>query len=142
MGNDLSSDFLKALERLVDGKPRSHELSGKAIRISLAAVAIEAGHARNNLYLPEYRNVRDAVRIAQAKARRIGKHRVAPLRSRDDVVSALRDEVVLLRRKVADLGTENLSLFHRVILAEGRAERLQEKLRHNTVELANRRKKG
>ena len=112
--------YRAALNRLVEGRATHPALAGRPVRISPAAVAREARRSRNPLYTT-HRDVLDEIATAAGQ----------PCAAADlaAAVAQLRAENVELRaaaRRHAEekrqLASENLSLLHRVRVAE---EKLQ-----------------
>jgi hypothetical protein len=70
--DSIEQDFLDALDRLLDGKPRNKRLKARAekgtLRVNLANVALEAGHSRTLIALEtgcRYPHVREMIKQEQ-----------------------------------------------------------------------------
>lgn len=71
LSDPIEQDFLKALQRLVEGKPQNKTLKASAkagkLKINVVSVALEAGRSRTLIALENcrYPKVREAVKLAQ-----------------------------------------------------------------------------
>lgn len=108
--------YRAALTRLTEGRGRHPLHVGKAVRITPAAVAREAGMSRNPLYVT-HRDVLDEI-VAAAEA-------PAPAKDLSEALAAARSEMRDLRaaaqlhsKEKRALATENLTLLARARAAE------------------------
>lgn len=97
----IEQDLLDAIERLKSGRPQHPELrqrvnKGKAVKINIATVALEAGRARGLVGMENcrYPEVRQLILIESSATE------VVP-RSRDDVIKKLRAEIAELRVRLS-----------------------------------------
>jgi hypothetical protein len=114
--SDAARRYRAALARLVAGKGRHPTHAGKAVRVTPAAVAREAGMSRNPLYA-RHRDILDEIDVAAASP--------APATDLAEVLAARTAEVRALRERERRhgeekraLATENLALLHRARAAE------------------------
>lgn len=112
-----AQEYRAALDRLVRGKPTHPAHIGRAVRITPAAVAREAGRSRNPLYTT-HRAILDEL-AATAE-------RPTPARDLAAVITELKATIADLRERARRhaqekraLATENLMLLHRARAAEG-----------------------
>lgn len=108
--------YRAALSRLVGGKPRHPAHAGKAVRITPAAVAREAGMSRNPLYAT-HRDILDEIELAAA-APAPAKDLASELARRTAELRDLRDAARKHGEEKRALATENLTLLHRARTAE------------------------
>jgi len=110
--------YRSALDRLAEGTATHVKHAGRAIKITPAAVAREAGLSRNPLYTT-HRNLLSAIAAAARPS--------APAADLGTTVARLETQIAELHAMVRRLGTEkrqlateNLGLFHRARQAEDR----------------------
>jgi hypothetical protein len=120
--------YREALERLIRREPRSPALeaaarAGKGYAINPTTVAMEAGKSRNPLY-STHKAILAEIEIA---GQPIGlKRRRAPrLESAKGKLSAMRDEIRILKEEKAKLATQNLGLLLRLREADQNTENLE-----------------
>ncbi|MBK3732291.1 hypothetical protein GAY29_04090 [Azospirillum brasilense] len=115
-------EFLEALQRLQEGRPRNRDLAQKAkkdgIRISISAVAKEAGRSRTLIGHDEcqYPRVRQRVLAAMAP--------VLEPRTAQDVIKRLREGNADLRAQLSLSRSQNAALVMRMAQVEKNAKRL------------------
>ena len=114
--SDAARRYRAALSRLVAGKARHPVHAEKAVRITPAAVAREAGMSRNPLYA-RHREILQEIEIAAAAP--------APAKDLSDQLAARTAEVKEFRaaaqrhgEEKRALASENLALLHRARVAE------------------------
>lgn len=108
--------YRAALSRLVAGKGRHPVHAGKAVRITPAAVAREAGMSRNPLYAT-HRDILDEIEVA-AGAPAPAKDLASELAKRTAELRDLRDAARRHEEQKRALVTENLALLYRARTAE------------------------
>jgi hypothetical protein len=106
-----------ALDRLVRGTPERPVSQHSADRLTVAALAREAGVARNAIYT-NHRGILDE--LAQARS-----HETVPdhLNSTKQRIAKHRAAVHDMQVQIRQLATENAGLLHRAVEAERLAER-------------------
>jgi hypothetical protein len=117
----------KALDRLVAGTPRHPSLQGRPYRLTVTALAREAGVGRNTVYT-QHRAILDAVPSADPRAPAL--NRPTP----EQQTVELRALIEQLQQQKRQLATENAALLKRAIDAEkevARLERQNAKLHHD-----------
>ena len=130
----------ESIERIVNGVPSSPKLVAKlrakrALRLSIQAVADESGVSRETIYThhPEIR------REIEARAQKRATVRIPASRLTE---SELRDEIALLKQRIADAMTENAALLKRITVADDRVKRAEELLQSAGVVYRKRRALG
>lgn len=93
----------------------------KKLRLSVAAVAVEANITRVGLYkiYPEI--------VAEIKARTV-RRPASKMTPAEEAILRLREENATLRQSIADLVSENAGLLFRLSTAEERVKRLTERI--------------
>jgi len=114
--SDAARRYRAALARLVAGRGRHAAHVGKAVRITPAAVAREAGMSRNPLYAT-HRDILDEIEIA-AVSPAPAKDMAAQLTARTGELRELREAARKHAGEKRALATENLALLHRARAAE------------------------
>lgn len=108
--------YRAALTRLIRGEGRHPDHQGRAVRITPASVAREAGRSRNPLYTT-HRDILDEIEAA-ANAPGPGRDLAARLGELEAELAMLRAEARRYAEEKRTLATENLALLHRARLAE------------------------
>jgi hypothetical protein len=113
----------ESIERIVNGVPSSPKLvatlrAKRALRLSIQAVADESGVSRETIYThhPEIR------REIEARAQKRPTVRIPASRLTE---SALRDEIAVLKQRIADAMSENATLLKRMTVADERVKRAE-----------------
>lgn len=105
----VEQELMDALGRLQEGKPQNAGLVRKAklgtLKINASTVSTEAGRSRTLIGHDkcQYPRVRAAILALQ--------HPIMEPRSAEDVIRRLREENVLLRKKIRARDTENAKLI-------------------------------
>jgi AcrR family transcriptional regulator len=108
-----------ALDRLVRGVPVRTSAPGGARRLTVAALAREAGVGRNAIYA----NHRDILEdLARARSQRIPPDRIGSMAEKLAEQRAVIDD---MQRQIRQLATANAALLRRVLEAERLAERAE-----------------
>lgn len=115
--------YRAALARLVRGEGRHPDHQGRAVRISPASVAREAGKSRNPLYTT-HRDVLDEIEAA-LQAPGPAKDLAARVQELETEIALLRSDARRHTEEKRKLATENLALLHRARAAEGQLASLQ-----------------
>jgi len=109
--------YRAALNRLVEGKATHPSLAGRPVRITPAVVAREARRSRNPLYTT-HRDILDEIVVAADQPSTGADLAVAVAR-----LKAENTELRVATRRQAEekrlLASENLTLLHRALAAEG-----------------------
>lgn len=125
-GNEnMRKEFLDALQRLLDGKPRNSQLSakilaGKPIKINSSTVAKEANRNRINL-LRNYPDVVDIIKNTQVTEKIKSGNRYGKS-AQQQTIDGLRKENELLRLEKRNIATENMALLVRMERCEERCK--------------------
>lgn len=114
-----------ALDRLVCGKPKRPASQNSARRLTVAALAREAGVARNAIYT-NHRDILDE--LGQAQKRVTGPNRLDTTEHKIAEQRAVIDDMQI---KIRQLATENAGLLRRAV----EAERLAENANHRSAQL-------
>jgi AcrR family transcriptional regulator len=114
----------ESIERIVNGVPSSPKLVAKlrakgVLRLSIQAVADESGLSRETIYThhPEIRREIET-RLQKRPIVRVPASRLTE--------SALRDEIALLKQRIADAMSENAALLKRITVADDRVRRVED----------------
>jgi len=107
----------KALDRLVRGVPEHRASRHQAQRLTVAALAREAGVGRNAIYT-NHRDILDD--LARARRRRLAPDRIGGMEEKIAEQRAIIDDMQL---RIRQLATENAGLLRRAVEAERLAER-------------------
>lgn len=108
--------YRAALARLVRGEGRHPDHQGRAVRITPASVAREAGRSRNPLYTT-HRDILDEIEAA-TNAPGPGRDLATRLSELEAELARFRAEARSYAEEKRMLATENLALLHRARLAE------------------------
>ncbi len=106
-----------ALDRLVRGVPEHTDSRHRIQRLTVAALAREAGVGRNAIYT-NHRDILDD--LARARRRRLAPDRIGGMKEKIAEQRAVIDDMQLQIRRLA---TENAGLLRRAVDAERLAER-------------------
>lgn len=138
--DEIEGDFIKALSRLLAGKPKEKSLLARAkrgaLRVTVTTVAKEAGHSRTLIghNACKYPNVRDRIMALKLDPE-------TPTRLQD-VVTKQREAAAMVRRQLAQAHTHNATLVARIIALDLDVTRLTReverlKARRPTATLVN-----
>ena len=116
-----------ALQRLLDGRPRNKDLREAAsrgkLRVTVAAVALEAGHSRTLIGSDECRFPDIRARIIDA-----GKDERQPVTTVTRLANSMRARNAELRAEVQALRSVQAAMLARVVEAERRLEMAEREL--------------
>lgn len=117
-GQSAARSYRAALARLVRGEGRHPDHAGRAVRITPASVAREAGRSRNPLYAT-HRDILDEIEAA-AGADTPARDLAARIAQLETELARLRAEARRHAEERRELASENLTLLHRARTAEER----------------------
>jgi hypothetical protein len=110
--------YRAALSRLVRGEARNARYAGRAVRITPAAVAREAGRSRNPLYTTHREILEEITQAATAPGP--GMDMAARIAELQAIIAELRGDARKHTDEKRMLASENLNLLHRARTAEDR----------------------